>query len=113
MPEPGRQPPVTPPEALEDLSFELLDIEQLDPREYRIHWRTIADDGYPEITSMDVVVPEGELVEQHLEGVIAERKLARLRANTKARQKREAALTKAAKNKQSAMLNRLKARQDQ
>lgn len=114
MPEPGRPHPITPPEVLADLPFEILELQSMaEARTYRVSWRTIADDGYPEETSDIVKVPTGQTVESYLEDFIAGRKAARVRANVKAREKRAAtSVDLPTVRNERAMLARLKAKAD-
>jgi hypothetical protein len=108
--------PIDPPTTLEGLPFEVLDIENLGGREYRVFWRTIADDGLPEETSQDIKVPASANVEHYIEDFLAEKKLKRCKANAKGKERRErekAEESKTAKQKQPLLLNKVKNKVDQ
>lgn len=104
----------TPPESVGSLPFEVLDVEKMDgPRTYRVVWRTLADDGYPEETSDMVEVPAGVTVEDYLESFLEERKQKRVTANVRARERREARGPDPERIQgQPAMLGRLKGKVD-
>jgi hypothetical protein len=104
-----------PPEILDELPFEIMSIDKLDPpRTYQVAWRTVADDGLPEETSDVVVVPKSSQIELYLESWISERKQTRIKANKRAREEREEQGPELKKSQsQKAMLNRLKKKSDQ